>query len=79
MQRITRPIRTMRVRDRSLTFGQRTLIMGILNVTPDSFSDGGDFFTVDRAVDQAKRMIAEGADRVIIFPASGSIAKRPIA
>lgn len=62
MQRITRPIRTMKVRDRSLTFGQRTLIMGILNVTPDSFSDGGDFFTVDRAVDQAKRMIAEGAD-----------------
>lgn len=62
MQRITRPIRTMRVRDRSLTFGERTLIMGILNVTPDSFSDGGDFFTVDRAVDQAKRMIAEGAD-----------------
>jgi dihydropteroate synthase len=43
---------------------QRTLIMGILNVTPDSFSDGGQFFTVDSAVARAEQMIAEGADIV---------------
>jgi len=37
-------------------------IMGILNVTPDSFSDGGDFFVPDAALQQAERMIADGAD-----------------
>lgn len=62
MQGINRPIRTMCCGNKSLTFGERTLIMGILNVTPDSFSDGGDFTTVDLAVAHAKRMIAEGAD-----------------
>lgn len=37
-------------------------VMGVLNVTPDSFSDGGQFTTLELALDQAKRMIAEGAD-----------------
>lgn len=37
-------------------------VMGVLNVTPDSFSDGGQFTTADKALAQAKRMIAEGAD-----------------
>jgi len=36
--------------------------MGILNVTPDSFSDGGEFFSLDKAIAHAERMIAEGAD-----------------
>jgi len=45
-----------------MPIGERTLIMGILNVTPDSFSDGGQFFTLDTAVGQAEKMIAEGAD-----------------
>jgi dihydropteroate synthase len=40
----------------------RTLVMGILNVTPDSFSDGGKFSTLDAALGQAERMINEGAD-----------------
>lgn len=40
----------------------RTHVMGILNVTPDSFSDGGKFFTVNQAVDHGKRMVDEGAD-----------------
>ncbi|MGB2867623.1 MAG: dihydropteroate synthase [Bacteroidota bacterium] len=40
----------------------RTHIMGILNVTPDSFSDGGKFTTVSQAVDHGKRMVDEGAD-----------------
>jgi dihydropteroate synthase len=43
-------------------FSKRTCIMGILNVTPDSFSDGGLFFHKDRAVEQALRMEEEGAD-----------------
>jgi len=45
-----------------MPIGERTLIMGILNVTPDSFSDGGLFVTVDQAVAHAERMISEGAD-----------------
>jgi dihydropteroate synthase len=45
-----------------MPIGERTLIMGILNVTPDSFSDGARFLTVDQAVAHAEKMIAEGAD-----------------
>ncbi|HKV36531.1 MAG TPA: dihydropteroate synthase [Pyrinomonadaceae bacterium] len=51
-----------------MPIGERTLIMGILNVTPDSFSDGGQFISadqalsVDQAVAHAEKMIAEGAD-----------------
>jgi dihydropteroate synthase len=41
---------------------ERTLIMGILNVTPDSFSDGGQFFSLDAALAEAEKMISEGAD-----------------
>ncbi|MEH6950145.1 dihydropteroate synthase [Nitrobacter sp. NHB1] len=41
-------------------------VMGVLNVTPDSFSDGGQFITPDRALAQARRMIAEGADIIDI-------------
>lgn len=41
-------------------------VMGILNITPDSFSDGGQFMTPDRALAQARRMIAEGADIIDI-------------
>ncbi|MGB5991865.1 MAG: dihydropteroate synthase [Desulfobacterales bacterium] len=45
-----------------LDFGKRTCIMGVLNVTPDSFSDGGKFFTFDDAVAQGYRLFEEGAD-----------------
>jgi len=47
---------------RTLPIGERTLVMGVLNVTPDSFSDGGEFFSLDSAVAHAEQMIAEGAD-----------------
>lgn len=43
-------------------YGKKTYIMGILNVTPDSFSDGGDYTDVKKAVDHAKKMINDGAD-----------------
>lgn len=42
--------------------GRRTLVMGILNVTPDSFSDGGRFFSLESAVAHARQLIREGAD-----------------
>lgn len=57
-----RPARQMTCRERQLTFGDRTLIMGILNVTPDSFSDGGQFISRETAVSRAMQMIDEGAD-----------------
>ena len=47
---------------RTLPTGERTLVMGVLNVTPDSFSDGGEFFSLERALAHAEKMIAEGAD-----------------
>ncbi|MFZ5650564.1 MAG: dihydropteroate synthase [Bacillota bacterium] len=49
-------------RGKTLPIGTRTLIMGILNVTPDSFSDGGRFYDPGRALEQALRMQEEGAD-----------------
>jgi len=50
------------IKGRALPIGERTLIMGILNITPDSFSDGGQFLDFDNALDHAEQMIAEGAD-----------------
>src|SRR5579863_5283214 len=57
-----RPVFQWNLGSRSLELGKRTLIMGILNVTPDSFSDGGLFLDRDRALEHAERLLAEGAD-----------------
>ena len=46
----------------TLVLGGHTRIMGIVNITPDSFSDGGHFFSLDKAVDQALQLVNEGAD-----------------
>jgi dihydropteroate synthase len=51
---------------RSLVYGERTLVMGVLNVTPDSFSDGGQFFSLAGALAHAEQMIDEGADIIDI-------------
>ena len=51
-----------RLRSRDLTRSSLPLLMGILNVTPDSFSDGGRFQAIDQAVEQGLRLQAEGAD-----------------
>lgn len=53
---------TWKVRGRLLQLGPLPWLMGIVNVTPDSFSDGGQFFDVSRAVDQARALIGDGAD-----------------
>jgi dihydropteroate synthase len=47
---------------RSLELGKRTLIMGVVNVTPDSFSDGEQFLDRDKAIEHAERLLDEGAD-----------------
>lgn len=52
------------IRDRIFDWGTRTYLMGILNVTPDSFSDGGQFNSVETALNQARTMIAQGADMI---------------
>jgi dihydropteroate synthase len=54
--------REWKLAHRALSIGERTLVMGVLNVTPDSFSDGGQFESHDDAVARAEEMIAEGAD-----------------
>jgi dihydropteroate synthase len=61
-----RPQCTWHLRTRRLDLGRRTLLMGILNVTPDSFSDGGLFMAHDAAVDQGLRLLDAGADVVDI-------------
>lgn len=53
---------TWKLRTRSLELGGRTLIMGVLNVTPDSFSDGRRFFETGAAVEHGLRLLDEGAD-----------------
>jgi dihydropteroate synthase len=50
------------IRERCFAWGQQTYLMGILNVTPDSFSDGGQFNTTDTALAQAQALVAAGAD-----------------
>ena len=50
-------------RDRFLgLLGTRSVIMGILNITPDSFSDGGKFLHFDAAMQQAEKLVSDGAD-----------------
>lgn len=58
-----------------MEFGQRTCIMGVVNVTPDSFSDGGKFLTLEAAVAQGRRLAADGADILDI----GGESTRPFA
>ena len=59
---ISRPTFTWKLRTRTLALGQRTLVMGVVNITPDSFSDAGRFQDFDHAVAHSLRLIDEGAD-----------------
>lgn len=55
-------VKHLKIEDKLWEWKKQTYIMGILNVTPDSFSDGGSYVNIDVALTQAKRMIIEGAD-----------------
>lgn len=57
---------TLDCRGKTLIIGKRTLVMGVLNVTPDSFSDGGRYVKVEDAVKRARQMVDEGADIIDI-------------
>jgi dihydropteroate synthase len=61
-----RPVFSWNLGSRTIELGKRTLIMGVVNVTPDSFSDGGQFLDRDRAVERALQLLGEGADIVDI-------------
>ena len=54
------------VRDISIEWGKKTYIMGILNITPDSFSDGGEYFGTDKAIEHYKSLVQDGADFIDI-------------
>ncbi len=63
---------------RELQWSDRPLIMGILNVTPDSFSDGGKYVTREKAVDHALKMVEDGADIIDVGGESSRPFSRPI-
>jgi dihydropteroate synthase len=59
-------VREWKLARRTLPLGKRTLVMGVINLTPDSFSDGGRWFTRKRAWDHAQKMIEDGVDIIDI-------------
>jgi dihydropteroate synthase len=69
---------TLRCRRRTLLLGKRTLLMGVLNVTPDSFSDGGLFFDKEKAIAHGIRMVEEGADIIDIGGESTRPGSKPL-
>lgn len=62
----------------SLDFSEKTCIMGILNVTPDSFSDGGLYFDKNKAVEHALRLVEEGADIIDVGGESTRPGSEPV-
>jgi dihydropteroate synthase len=62
MDDFNRKVMSWQLRTRTLELGRRTLVMGIVNVTPDSFSDGGRFFAPEAAVAHALELLDEGAE-----------------
>jgi dihydropteroate synthase len=62
MEAISRETMPWQLRTRTLELGRRTLVMGIVNITPDSFSDGGAFLDPEAAVAHALQLLDEGAD-----------------
>jgi dihydropteroate synthase len=70
---------TWQLRDRVLTPGSPPLLLGIVNVTPDSFSDGGCFFSADTAIAHAHRLIEQGADLLDIGGESTRPGSQPVA
>ncbi len=60
------PPPALRTPSRTIEFNDRALVMGVVNVTPDSFSDGGDFFDASSAIQHAQKLLDDGADIVDI-------------
>jgi dihydropteroate synthase len=62
MNNLARTVTPWQLRTRTLELGARTLVMGVVNITPDSFSDGGSFLTTEAAVLRSMQLLDEGAD-----------------
>src|SRR5437763_1461788 len=71
--------RIWRVGERVFDLSRHGLIMGVLNVTPDSFSDGGEFFTSTKAIERGLAMAAEGADIIDVGGESTRPGSEPVA
>lgn len=69
---------SIRCRKRTFILGKRTLLMGVLNVTPDSFSDGDLYFDKEKAIAQGLRMVEEGADLLDIGGESTRPGSKPL-
>jgi dihydropteroate synthase len=78
IKNISKTFYPIHCRKRTLTLGKRTLLMGILNVTPDSFSDGGFFFEKDKAIAHGLKMVEEGADIIDIGGESTRPGSKPL-
>jgi dihydropteroate synthase len=73
-----RRIMLLRARQFEYVFPGRALLMGVVNVTPDSFSDGGKFFSTDRAVEHALQLASEGADFIDLGGESTRPGAKPV-
>jgi dihydropteroate synthase len=71
--------RIWKIGERVFNVSRRGLIMGVLNVTPDSFSDGGNFFAPEKAIEHGVRMAAEGADIIDVGGESTRPGAEPVA
>jgi len=69
---------TLRCRKQTFELGRRTLLMGILNITPDSFSDGGLFFDKEKAISHGLKMVEQGADLIDIGGESTRPGSKPL-
>jgi len=78
LNNISKTYYSIRCRKKRFTLGKRTLLMGILNVTPDSFSDGNLYFNKEKAVAHGLRMVEEGADFIDIGGESTRPGSKPI-
>jgi dihydropteroate synthase len=78
LRNLSRAHYTIRCRRRTFTLGKRTLLMGVLNVTPDSFSDGGLFFDKETAIARGLKMVEEGADFIDIGGESTRPGSKPL-
>ena len=73
------PIITLRARGRELRLGDRPWLMGIVNATPDSFSDAGHYRTLDQRLGRARDLLAAGADMIDVGGESGVTNRPPVA
>jgi len=78
LKNISKTQYTIRCRKRTLSLGKRTLLMGVLNITPDSFSDGGLFFDKEKAISHGLGMVEQGVDIIDIGGESTRPGSKPL-